>query len=44
MEKQLPANLDAERAALGSFLMDRDAIIAVAAWLAPEHFYLEKHR
>jgi replicative DNA helicase len=24
--------------------MDRDAIIPVAAWLAPEHFYLEKHR
>ena len=44
MEKQLPSNIDAERATLGSVLMDRDAIIAVAAWLAPEHFYLEKHR
>ncbi|HSH79959.1 MAG TPA: replicative DNA helicase [Herpetosiphonaceae bacterium] len=44
MEKQLPSNLEAERATLGSLLMDRDAIIAVAAWLAPEHFYLEKHR
>ena len=44
MEKQLPSNLEAERATLGSILMDRDAIIAVAAWLAPEHFYLEKHR
>ena len=44
MEKQLPSNLDAERATLGSILMDRDAIIAIAAWLAPEHFYLEKHR
>ena len=44
MEKQLPSNLDAERATLGSVLMDRDAIIAVAAWLAPDHFYLEKHR
>lgn len=44
MDKQLPSNLEAERATLGSLLMDRDAIIAVAAWLAPEHFYLEKHR
>ena len=44
MDKQLPSNLDAERATLGSILMDRDAIIAIAAWLAPEHFYLEKHR
>lgn len=44
MEKQLPSNVDAERATLGSVLMDRDAIIAVAAWLAPDHFYLEKHR
>ncbi len=44
MDKQLPSNLDAERATLGSVLMDRDAIIAVAAWLAPDHFYLEKHR
>jgi replicative DNA helicase len=44
VEKQLPSNVDAERATLGSILMDRDAIIAIAAWLAPEHFYLEKHR
>lgn len=44
MEKQPPSDLDAERATLGSLLMDRDAIIAVAPWLAPEHFYLEKHR
>jgi replicative DNA helicase len=44
VDKQLPSNLDAERATLGSVLMDRDAIIAVAAWLAPDHFYLEKHR
>ena len=44
MEKQLPSNLEAERATLGSLLLDRDAIIAVAAWLAADHFYLEKHR
>lgn len=39
-----PSNLDAERACLGSLLMDRDAVIAVAPWLTPEHFYLERHR
>lgn len=44
MEKQLPASVEAERATLGALLIERDAIIAVAAWLAPEHFYLEKHR
>lgn len=44
MEKQLPANLEAERATLGALLIERDAIIAVASWLAPDHFYLEKHR
>jgi replicative DNA helicase len=44
VEKQLPSNLEAERATLGSVLMDREAIIPIAAFLAPEHFYLEKHR
>lgn len=44
MEKQLPANLEAERATLGALLIERDAIIAIASWLAPDHFYLEKHR
>ncbi|MBA3943723.1 MAG: replicative DNA helicase [Herpetosiphonaceae bacterium] len=44
MDKQLPANLEAERATLGALLIERDAIIALAAWLAAEHFYLEKHR
>ncbi len=44
MDKQLPANIEAERATLGAVLIERDAVIALAAWLAPEHFYLEKHR
>lgn len=43
MEKALPSNIEAERAALGSVLLNRDAIIAIAPWLLPEYFYLEKH-
>lgn len=43
MDKALPSNTDAERAVLGSVLLNRDAIIAVAAWLQPEDFYLEQH-
>jgi replicative DNA helicase len=43
MERQLPADIDAERSTLGALLMDRDAIVAVAPWLYAEYFYLEKH-
>lgn len=39
----MPFDLQAERATLGSILLDRDAIVAVAGWLPPEHFYLERH-
>ena len=42
-EKSLPANIDAERAVLGSVLINRDAIIPIAPWLQPGHFYLERH-
>lgn len=42
-ERTLPINLNAERATLGSVLLERDAVIVVAPWLLPEHFYLEKH-
>ncbi len=38
-----PYDLAAERATLGALLLDREAIIAVAPWLLPAHFYLEKH-
>ena len=38
-----PHDEDAERAVLGSCLLDRDAIIPVAAWLRPEHFYWPSH-
>jgi replicative DNA helicase len=39
----LPYDLAAEMATLGAILLDREAIIAVAPWLLPAHFYLEKH-
>src|SRR5262245_36543405 len=42
-ERSLPADLDAERATLGSITLNRDAIIPIASWLKSEHFYLEKH-
>ncbi|NNJ10608.1 replicative DNA helicase [Chloroflexales bacterium ZM16-3] len=41
--KSVPCDLSAERATLGSILLDREAIVAVAGWLLPEFFYLEKH-
>lgn len=43
MERTVPHDIDAERATLGSILLDREAIIAVAPFLMPDHFYLEKH-
>lgn len=43
MEKTLPHNLEAERATLGAILLDREAIVPIAAWLQPEHFYTQKH-
>ncbi len=43
MDKALPSDVNAERATLGSILLDRDAIIPIAPWLFPEYFYLEKH-
>ena len=39
----LPCDLAAERAVLGAILLDRDAIVTVADWLQPEHFYLARH-
>lgn len=38
-----PCDLAAERAVLGAILLEREAIVAVAPFLAPRHFYLEKH-
>lgn len=39
-----PHSTDAEESVLGALLLDRDAIIAVAEFLRPEHFYGERNR
>ncbi len=39
----LPSNVDAERATLGSVLLNRDALAAIESWLKPEFFYVERH-
>lgn len=39
----LPQSIDAEKATLGSILLNRDAIIAIAPWLQAEYFYLQRH-
>jgi len=43
LEKTVPYNTEAEEAILGSLLIDPDAIIKVASFLAPEDFYREKN-
>ncbi len=42
-DRELPADIEAERATLGSVLLNRDAIVPIASWLKPSHFSLEKH-
>lgn len=39
-----PQNLEAETSVLGSILIDKDAIVVVAEFLRPEHFYQEAHQ
>lgn len=41
--KNIPANLEAERAVLGSLLIDPDAIIKVANFLRTEDYFRERH-
>jgi replicative DNA helicase len=41
--KSIPANIEAERAVLGSLLIDQDAIIKVASFLRPQDFFRERH-
>lgn len=43
LDRSVPFDLQAERATLGSLLLEREAIIAVAPWLRADQFYLEKH-
>lgn len=38
-----PQNLEAEQSVLGAVLIDKDAIINIAEFLRPEHFYKENH-
>lgn len=40
---ELPNNLDAERAVLGSVLLHRDAIVSIAPWLTAALFYGERN-
>jgi replicative DNA helicase len=42
-EKSIPYNLEAEEAVLGSILIDREAIIKVAAFLRPDDFFSERN-
>jgi replicative DNA helicase len=43
-ERLPPQNIEAEQSVLGSILIDRDAIVRVAAFLKAEDFYREAHR
>lgn len=38
-----PQNLEAEQSVLGAILIDKDAIVGVAEFLRPQHFYKESH-
>lgn len=40
---ELPQDLDAEKAVLGSVLLNRDALTQIAPWFKPELFYLDRH-
>ncbi len=44
MEKLLPQNIEAERGVLGSIVIDPEAIVQVADFLAAEDFYRDAHR
>lgn len=43
MERIPPHNIEAEKSVLGAMLLDKDAVINVAALLKPEFFYEERH-
>lgn len=38
-----PQDIEAEKSIIGAVLLDRDAVIAVAQVLRPEHFYKQSH-
>ena len=37
-QPSLPHNIEAERATLGSILLNRDALSAINAWIKSEYF------
>ncbi|HUW21722.1 MAG TPA: replicative DNA helicase [Candidatus Bathyarchaeia archaeon] len=39
-----PHNLETEQSILGAILIDKDAIVSVAEFLRPQHFYSESHQ
>lgn len=43
MDRVPPQNIEAEKSVLGSVLLDKDALINVAGWLQPGHFYDDRH-
>jgi replicative DNA helicase len=43
MDRVPPQNVEVEQSLLGCMLVDKDAIIAVSGWLAPDHFYDDRH-
>lgn len=44
VERQPPANTEAEEAVLGALLIDPDAILRIATFLQPDDFYVPRHR
>jgi replicative DNA helicase len=44
IERQMPSNVEAEQAVLGSLLLDGEAITRILGFLRAGDFYLEKHR
>ncbi|HZO72086.1 MAG TPA: replicative DNA helicase [Ktedonobacteraceae bacterium] len=44
MEKLLPQNIEAESGVLGSIIIDPEAVVQVADFLAAEDFYRDAHR
>lgn len=43
IQPELPNNIEAEKAVLGSVLLNREAIAAIAPWIKPDMFYMDRH-
>ena len=44
VQRELPASIDAEKAMLGSVLMNRDAMVVLAPWFQAGYMSQERHR